>query len=102
MSAINITETVTVLRATGSQRTREDLVDLITRMGVVAADFTTQDAAEVAFVLETARAGNAGPTSIGLADAVCLATARRLGLPVVVSDSAWEILNLGIEIVPFR
>ena len=39
---------------------------------------------------------------LSLADRCCLATATRLGLPVVTDDRAWSTLDLNVRIVTFR
>jgi PIN domain nuclease of toxin-antitoxin system len=40
--------------------------------------------------------------SISLGDATCLAVAKRLALPVIASDSAWDVLATGVTVHPFR
>ena len=39
---------------------------------------------------------------LSLADRCCLATATRLGLPVVTDDRAWSTLDLGVRVMTFR
>jgi PIN domain nuclease of toxin-antitoxin system len=40
--------------------------------------------------------------SLSLTDRCCLATAITHDVPAVVSDTAWEALELPIEVQPFR
>jgi PIN domain nuclease of toxin-antitoxin system len=67
--------------------------------GVRIEPFTSADADIVREIrAEAQRHG----LSLSLADCCCLATAIRLQVPAVVSDQAWEGLDLAIEVQPFR
>ncbi len=38
---------------------------------------------------------------LSIADATCLAVGRRLDLPVVADDTTWELLDPGVQVLPF-
>jgi PIN domain nuclease of toxin-antitoxin system len=66
---------------------------------------TEDDVLEAVFVLRRAeeeRALHPEVGSISLGDATCLAVAKRLALPVIASDSAWDVLATGVTVHPFR
>ena len=39
---------------------------------------------------------------ISLGDSACLALGIRLGLPILTADSAWDELDLGVDLRPIR
>ncbi len=41
-------------------------------------------------------------SGLSLGDRVCMDTARRLGIPALTADKAWEALSVGIEISLIR
>ena len=89
----------------GYSRSRQDLKDDLLELGLRVEPLLEEDAAEIAFLLSRSdELGNdrrIGRLSLG--DAACLAVARRLGLPAVVSDGTWELLAVpGLKVQPFR
>ena len=57
---------------------------------------------EARTVLDVKRAETRAGVSLSLADRCCLATAMVYELPAVVSDGEWELLELPIDVAPFR
>jgi len=89
----------------GYSRSREELQEDLLGLGLRVEPLLEEDAAKIAFLLSRSddlRDDNRiGRLSLG--DAACLAVARRLGLPAVVSDGTWELLAVpGLKIRPFR
>ncbi len=63
------------------------------RRGLLFAELTIQDAEIAADLrLPTQHAG------LSLADRVCLALAKRLGLPALTADSAWSEVDVDIDV----
>lgn len=63
------------------------------------------DSARAAGLILDARSSgrDGGPkSSLSLGDAVCIAVAERLGVPLVGADRAWGELDLNVEFLPFR
>ena len=67
------------------------------RRGLLFAELTVEDAEGAAELrLPTQHAG------LSLADRVCLALSRRLGIPALTADGPWSELDLDIQIVQIR
>ena len=67
------------------------------RRGLLFAELTIEDAEVAAELrLPTQHAG------LSLADRVCLALSRRLGIPALTADGPWSELDLDIQIVQIR
>ena len=94
ISAVNAAECIAVLARFMTSRAAEQSV---ARLGleVVACDW---DVAILAADIHAATRDR----GLSLADCVCLATARRLGVPVVTADGAWEGVEVGVEIELLR
>jgi PIN domain nuclease of toxin-antitoxin system len=89
----------------GHRRTGAELSADLAELGLQVEPLVEADAREMAWIMTTARQvlrtdGKSG--SISLGDAACLAVASRLGLPAVCSDGTWELLNIGVKVLPFR
>ncbi len=100
-----LAEALTVAQRLGHRRSRSDLVDDLTELGLDVEPLLAQDAAEMAHLLITASVASQSQPKLGslsLGDAACLSVATRLGLPVVVSDGTWEALDLRVKVLPFR
>jgi ribonuclease VapC len=103
--ATNLIEAVTMARSKGYGRAADDVANDLLELGLEVEPVTVDDVLEAVWQLENARAIAAKQPRVGglsLGDATCLAVARRLDLPVVVSDGTWKFLNSGVTVVPFR
>jgi ribonuclease VapC len=63
----------------------------VLQMGLLVVPFEARDAEEAALLWPRAR-------SVSLADRACLALARRLAVPALTADRAWQTLDLGVEV----
>jgi ribonuclease VapC len=100
-----LAESLTVARRKGHRRTRDQLIDDVSELGVEVIALVPEDAREMAHLLERSDAIASRGTQLGrlsLGDAACLAVAHRLDLPAIVSDTTWEILDAAIRVLPFR
>jgi ribonuclease VapC len=59
--------------------------------------FDEQDATEVASLRVPTRTAG-----LSLADRSCLATARRLNLPVLTADGNWSAVDVGVRVEQIR
>jgi ribonuclease VapC len=103
--ATNAVEALHIARRRGHSRSAEELFEDLEELGVQVEPVGADDVVEAAWLLrrsdeEATRNPKLGTLSLG--DATCLAVAKRLDLPVVVSDGAWEILDTGVKVLPFR
>jgi len=97
ISAVNFAE---VLHVASSRRYSPDDLDTdLAAYGLVLLPFGGDEARSV---LDVKRAEERVGVSLSLADRCCLATAIVYDLPAVVSDGEWDLLDLPIEVVPFR
>lgn len=104
-SATNMAETLTVCRRKGHRQPSDELLADLCELGVRVEPVTEEDCLEIAYLLRRSdelKAQRPDLGSLSLADATCFALGRRLGLPVVVSDTTWEILEVGVRALPFR
>ena len=105
VSATNMAETLTICRRKGHRQPSPELLSDLTNLGLDIEPVTEEDSLEIAHLLRLSderRAREPEVGSLSLADATCLALGRRLGLPVVMSDGTWEVLEAGISVLPFR
>ena len=95
ISAVNLSEVLYRGQSLGRNVAR--LPARLGHLGLRVEPFTAEDAliATDIFARDRRRV-------LSLADRCCLATATRLGLPVVTDDRAWSTLDLGVQVVPFR
>ncbi len=82
------------------------VLESVTALGLEVVDLEKEDALEIDSIKqigESVAKAHKKPRELSIADASCLAVARRLGANVVFSDSYWEILDLeGLQLFPFR
>ncbi len=100
-----LAEALTVARRKGHRRTRDELLEDLALLGIEVTPIVEQDAAEMAYLLDRSdelRARDPRLGQLSLGDAACLAVARRLGLPALVSDGTWEVLGGSAKVLPFR
>jgi PIN domain nuclease of toxin-antitoxin system len=105
IAATNLIEAIWIARRHGYTRTAGEILDDLLELGVVVEPVTIDDVLEAEYQLRTAAelaAANPNVGSLSLGDATCLAVARRLDLPAVVSDGTWELLESGVTIQAFR
>ena len=95
ISAVNLSEVLYRGQILG--RNVATLPARLGHLGLRVEPFTAEDAliATDIFARDRRRV-------LSLADRCCLATATRLGLPVVTDDRAWSTLDLNVRIVTFR
>jgi PIN domain nuclease of toxin-antitoxin system len=95
INAVNLSEVIARLRATGLSMGEADLATDTLELRVIAFDRTH---AAVAGHMSTAtrRAG------LSLGDRACLATAIVLGVPAVTGDKAWASLDVGANVILIR
>lgn len=82
-----------VVLGRASEGRREDLEAL----GLSIAPFTAEDAESAAFLWRQTR-----HLGLSLADRACLALARRLGLPVLTADRAWQDIEVAVTVHMIR
>ena len=95
ISMINFAEVVSKLISRGMAGA--DAVIAARRFGARLVD-ADEDQAAMAGVIHAATR----PAGISMADAFCLALAKRLGAAVLTSDRAWKSLDLGVEVTLIR
>lgn len=103
--AANLVEALKMVRVKGYRRTSDEVLSDLIELGLEIEPLTEDDVLEADWQFRNAEAKKAKQPGIGtlsLGDAICLAVAKRLDLPVVVSDGTWEVLDPGVEVVPFR
>ncbi|HEV2954259.1 MAG TPA: PIN domain-containing protein [Candidatus Dormibacteraeota bacterium] len=99
-----LTEALYRSREKGHKLSTDDLATSLKEMGASIEPFTDADvvcAADLIFDSRQARTQPQDPC-LSLGDALCLAVADRLGLPVTGSDHYWETLRPRIQYHPFR
>lgn len=96
MSSVNVAEVAARLSQDGWSS--GDVASVVTKMGIEVIPFDRQAALlSGAYRPQTQRHG------LGLGDRACLATASRLGLPVLTADRSWAALDIdGVKIVQIR
>lgn len=88
-------------RARGYRQEPSGLHADLLALGVRVEPLLDQDTLRAAELIATSRA-DPGPGSLSLADALCIATAERLGLPLTGGDRYWSDMDMSVEFVPFR
>jgi len=102
---LGLAETLITVERKGYARTRNDLHDDLLELGLMIEPVVENDALEIAFLLGRSDAVQVrhGSARLSLGDATCLAVAARLDVPAVMSDGAWEVLDVpGLKVRPFR
>lgn len=97
ISAVNFAEVIHI--ADSRRYGPNDLKADLAAYGLVLLPFGGDEARSV---LDVKRAEDRAGISLSLADRCCLATAVVYDMPAVVSDGEWELLDLPIDIAPFR
>ena len=97
ISSVNLQELAA--KALDKGMAADRVPDLIERLRLTVHAHGARDALE-AGLMRPATA----PRGLGLGDRSCLALARRLGLPAVTADRAWEgvAAAVGVEVVVVR
>ena len=105
VASTGLAEALIVCRRQGHSRTSADLAVDLGALGLRVEPVTYEDAVEMDYltqVSDQAKNENSDIGSLSLGDVACLAVARRLELKVIASDGTWELLDLGVEVLPFR
>jgi PIN domain nuclease of toxin-antitoxin system len=97
ISAVNFAEVLNIARSRGYDP--NDLEADLAAYGLVLLPFGADEARSV---VDVRRAEERVGVLLSLADRCCLATAIVHGLPAVVSDGDWELLELPVDVAPFR
>jgi ribonuclease VapC len=97
ISTVNLAEVL--YRADEEGMATEGLQRDLEALGVRVLPFVDEDAR---LLVEVRRGARRQGVRLSLADCCCLATGRRLDLPVVGADRAWESLRVGVEVLPLR
>ncbi len=95
ISAVNVAEVAGKLAERGSARL--DIRSALEALMLDVVEFDELLAIEAGVLRATTR-----HVGVSLGDRACLATAIRLGLPVVTADRAWATLDLPIEVILIR
>jgi ribonuclease VapC len=105
VASTNMVEALDVARRKGHAQSSDDLLADLSQLSVHVEPVTEADVLEAVYVLRRAEEEKRLHPEVGgisLGDATCLAVAKRLGLRVVASDSAWNVLGTGVEVLAFR
>lgn len=97
ISAVNFAEVLYI--ASNRRYDPDELEADLADYGLILLPF---GGAESRAVLAVKEAEQRAGLFVSLADRCCLATAMTYGVPAVVSDNAWEQLDIDIDIQPFR
>lgn len=106
-TALGLAETLNVCRRREHELDGGTLRTVFAAMGLHVEPVTDADADAIVAVLAAADANRAAargarvPT-LSIADATCIAVARRLDLPVVTADRFWSELPLDVVVRQFR
>lgn len=97
ISAVNFAEVLYI----GSTRRYppDDLETDLAAYGLRLLPFAGEEARRI---IEVKAAEERAGITLSLADRCCLATALTHGVPAIASDTAWEALDLPIEVQAFR
>lgn len=105
ITVANLTEALAVIEHQGSQlRTSDQLAGALADLG---ARFDTGDPADAVRAAELIAASRSKPVgarkmTLSLGDALCIACAERLNLPLAGADQLWETLDLRVKYFPYR
>ena len=75
----------------------EGMREALEALGLDILPFTPEDAEQTARLWSKTR-----QVGLSLGDRACLSLARRLGVPVLTCDSAWQGLDSGVEVQIIR
>lgn len=104
-TATGLAEALDVARRRNHGLSSAELLDALGELGLEVEPLDLPDGLAMADLLalaEAKRKQQPGIGSLSLGDAACLAVAQRLELPAVFSDGTWEVLDLPIQLLPFR
>ncbi|MFC7497060.1 MULTISPECIES: PIN domain-containing protein [unclassified Nocardioides] len=99
IASANMTEVLYRTAQEGYERPLADLYDDLVNGGFAVVENAPEDAVLAAQLIASSRS-KGGHLSLG--DGLCIATASRLGLPIVGGDQEWEPLDLPAKVIPFR
>ena len=91
ISAINLSEVAAKLAESGMPE--EVIREALEGLAMEVHDFGRDSAFQTAMLRPSTR-----PKGLSLADRACLALGRRLDIPVLTADRAWEGLDLEVEV----
>jgi ribonuclease VapC len=100
MSSVSVAEVLSTVADRGADPVRllERLIDRGLLDGAIVVEpFTTADVAETARMRPLTR-----KVGLSLGDRACLAVARRLGVPAVTADTAWESVDVDVDVRAIR
>lgn len=95
ISTVNLAEVYTKTVASG--RPVSTVVSRLQRLGLTVVPYTEEDARTAANLVVEIR-----PLSLSLGDRSCLATGKRLALPILTGGRVWANLQIGANIELFR
>lgn len=98
-------EALNTARRKGHRLSGDRIADHLGELGLEVEPILMEDGVDMARVQQIAAEAKERQPDVGalsLGDAACLAVGRRLGLPAIVSDGTWEVLDLAVKVVPFR
>jgi len=100
ISTVNLAEALSTLALRGQDP--RQTVDRLTAAGLLNGAIRVEPVVE-ADAIEAARLRPLTKSpGLSMADRVCLALAKRLGVPVLTTDGGWRTLDIGIKIVHIR
>ncbi|MDR7301590.1 PIN domain-containing protein [Haloactinomyces albus] len=91
LSAVNWAEVLQRITAVGGDADR--IGDGLVALGVSVEPLTVDDARMIGHLWSSTHSAG-----LSVSDRACLATAYRLGLPVLTADQAWSELDLALDI----
>lgn len=106
-TSLGLAETLHVCRRREHELDSRALRTVLESMALHVESVIDADADAIVAVLATAdasraAAGGARVPTLSIADATCIAVARRLDLPVVTADRFWSELDLDVVVRQFR
>lgn len=100
LPAPNVTESIRTARMRGHAMTSDQLYARLEASCAVVEPFIDADATRAADLLLFA--DRQAPARLSLGDALCIAVAERLRLPLVGDDGLWAQLPLEVDFHQFR
>ena len=101
ITAANLVEVLHRAPARGHRMSPAHIHEAVVGMGLAVEPVTDADTVRAAELLAMSRT-TATDGTLSLGDALCLAVAERLDLPVSGGDQLWETLDLRVRYLPFR
>jgi ribonuclease VapC len=95
ISTVNLAEVITKLTERGF--TPDDIEASVAKFQFERIDFDSPLAVDTGLLRAVTRSAG-----LSLGDRACLALARRLGLPVLTADRAWQTVQLGVQVEVIR